>query len=119
MVKTYVGEGKTGEFTVAGSAVVSGQGHLDGSRFGIVANDAAIGATGVKELVGEFDGVACLGTDVISGPGIPLYWDDGNSRLTITSATGLFLVGHSTAAKGSGPAVCGVRLDGATRLAVV
>lgn len=116
MVTTYLQRGDAVDFTVAGSAVSSGDPHLDGVRFGIVIADAAVGEVATKQTVGVFDGLPILGTDVVSGPGIPLYWDDGNSRLTITAAIGLVLVGYSMEAKGSGPTTIQARLDGAARL---
>lgn len=89
MTKKYVGPGEVIPFTVAGSAVTSGQGYVLGSIVGVIEGDAAVGATGQLRRLGVVT-MTKLGSDDITAAGTKVYWDDGNSRLTTTASTHMF-----------------------------
>ena len=85
MAKNYRGDTGRMHFT-AGSALSSGDPHvLNTDTFGVVEDDVASGDVGVLNTLGQYE-LTCLGTDVID-PGADLYWDAGNSRLTLTAST--------------------------------
>lgn len=84
---------------VAGSNITSGQVILIGTRIGVALAAIASGATGAVRVLGIFN-LNKLSTDVVT-VGAALYWDNGNSRLTLTSA-GNTLAGYATAAAGNG-----------------
>ena len=87
MAKNYRQKGDVLSFT-AGAALASGQGLILHDQFGVVAGAAAIGADAELFVEGVFE-LDCLGTDTIS-TGMDLYWDNGNSRLTLASAGNRF-----------------------------
>lgn len=98
MTTKYVMSGDVIDY-VAGSAVTSGQVLLIGTRIGVALAAIASGATGAVRMLGIFT-IAKLSTDVVAA-GALLYWDNANSRLTVTSA-GNTLAGYATAAAGNG-----------------
>ena len=108
MAKNYVQPGKVMEFT-AGAAISSGAGVLIGDRFGVANGDVASGAKGEAAVEGVFN-VTKLATDVVA-EGVALYWDAGNSRLTITPSTHK-LAGYAFAAAGNGVATVDIKLNG-------
>lgn len=108
MAKNYVSDGRYVTVTAV-AAVSSGDGVLIGNLFGVAQKDAAIGEDFVIDTKGIYD-LPCLSTDDIS-VGEALYWDDGNSRLTVT-ATANYFVGVGADASGSGDATVQLRLNG-------
>lgn len=98
MTTKYVMSGGVIDY-VAGSAVTSGQVLLIGVRVGVALAAIASGATGAVRMLGIFT-IAKLSTDVVT-VGAALYWDNTNSRMTLTSA-GNTLAGFATAAAGNG-----------------
>lgn len=107
-MKNYVKPGEVMSLT-APYAVTSGAGLLVGSIFGVATMDAANGAAVEAQVVGVFD-INKLGTDVVA-QGAPLYWDDTNKRLTVTSTSNT-LVGVAEAAAGNGVTEVRTRLNG-------
>ena len=98
MTTKYVMSGDVIDY-VAGSAVTSGQVLLIGGRVGVALAAIASGATGAVRMLGIFT-IAKLSSDVVT-VGAALYWDNTNSRMTLTSA-GNTLAGLATAAAGNG-----------------
>lgn len=98
MTTKYVMSGGVIDY-VAGSAVTSGQVLLIGVRVGVALAAIASGATGAVRMLGIFT-IAKLSSDVVT-VGAALYWDNTNSRMTLTSA-GNTLAGFATAAAGNG-----------------
>lgn len=90
--------------------VSSGAGVKVGSLFGVAAGDALTGAEVEISPRGVYE-LPVLGTDDV-GVGDKLYWDDGNSRLTLTASTHL-LVGVATAVSGVGITTVNCYLTGA------
>lgn len=98
MTTKYKASGKIIDY-VAGANIVSGQPVLVGARLGVALTDIANGATGSVQMAGVFE-INKLATDVVA-QGAALYWDNVNSRLTVTAA-GNTLAGHAHAAAGNG-----------------
>lgn len=91
-------------------AVSAGGGALIGTNiFGVAITDLASGAVGEFMLRGVFD-LTTLGTDTPS-VGTIAYWDNSNKRVTTTSTSNT-KIGVFVEAKGSGPTVGRVRLNG-------
>jgi len=93
-------------------ALVSGQGALVGSLFGIASADAANGAEVQLARMGIFD-IAALNTDT-GAVGVKVYWDNTNKRITTTVGSNT-LVGVLAGAKANGDTTARVLLDGAIR----
>ena len=109
-MKNYVQIGDT--VTLAAPyAVLSGQGALVGSFFGVASSDVANGADGEFAVDGVFD-LAVLSTDVVT-QGQKIYWDNTNKRCTST-ASGNSLIGGALTAKASGVSLVRVRLNEVT-----
>lgn len=98
MTTKYVMSGDVIDYP-AGSAVSSGQILLIGSRIGVAMTAIAAGAIGAVRMEGVFT-VAKLTTDVVA-QGDLLYWDAGNTRLTITASTHK-VAGYAFKAAGNG-----------------
>jgi predicted RecA/RadA family phage recombinase len=103
-------KGTTLQFTAA-SAYTNGEEVQVGTMFGVVHEAAAIGEQVVVHIEGVFE-VTALSTDVWA-VGDQLYWDDGNSRWTDVSATGLIAAGKAAAAKAASATTALVRVDNA------
>lgn len=73
------------KFTAAGT-LVSGAIHVLGDTVGVLADNYVSGDLAVMGVVGTFGPVPCLATDVIT-EGLDLYWDVGNTRMTLTAST--------------------------------
>jgi predicted RecA/RadA family phage recombinase len=113
----YDSPGDIMELTAPSGGVSSGDVVKVGSIVGVVIADAAEGEAMQAAVKGIFDNLACLSSDDIS-QGDPLYWDDGNSRFTLTSASGLVLCGVAAADSGSGTATVKVKLPGVAPVVV-
>jgi len=109
-MKNYVQPGNTLTLT-APYAVISGDGLLVGSIFGVAAGDAASGATVEAALTGVFD-LTKIGSQAWT-VGAKVYWDDTNKRCT-TVATDNTLIGVAieAVAGGAGDTIGRVRLNG-------
>lgn len=75
---------------------------------GICANDGVSGDQGYLAVEGTFGPITCLGTDVI-GVGDDLWWDAGNSRLTLTASTHKY-AGKAASVSGSGTTTVDLKL---------
>jgi len=93
-------------------AVLSGQGVLVGSLFGVAAYNAAQGEFVEIKRVGVFE----IDADAAKAgaPGVKIYWDDAARRLTTTAAGGS-LIGALVKTKAAGEPVMRVLLDGVVR----
>lgn len=109
-MKNYVQPGNTLTLT-APYAVVSGDGLLVGSIFGVAAGDAESGATVEAALTGVFDLKKVASQAWAAGDKV--YWDNTNKEATKT-ATGNTLIGVATeaVAGGAGDVIGRVRLNG-------
>lgn len=106
-MKNFVQSGDTITAT-APYTLTGGQGAKVGTEcFGVACGDAASGASVELKTSGVYD-ITALSTDT-GTVGTPMYWDDGNRRLTTTSSTHL-KVGYLVAAKGSGDTTARIRL---------
>lgn len=94
-------------FTSA-AVLTAGQMAVVNDTFGIVAADLAIGDAGNLALEGTFGPLACLSTDVIA-VGADLYYDAGNTRLTLTKSTHKY-AGKAASVSGSGLATVDLRV---------
>lgn len=110
-MKNFVQEGEV-ITVIAPYAVVSGDGALVDSIFGVATTSAAKGASLELKREGVFN-LPALNTDVI-GLGAKLYWDAANKRLTVT-ANGNLLVGAAAGVKIAGAATIAALLDGVIR----
>ena len=110
-MKNYVQPGNTLTLT-APHDVISGDGLLVGSIFGVAAGDAENGATVEAALTGVFD-LTKVGSQAWA-VGDKVYWDDTNKRCT-TVATDNTLIGVAVeaVAGGAGDTTGRVRLNGA------
>lgn len=97
MAANYEQAGDTVQLT-APANVITGAGLKVGSIFGVVAASAANGTKVRVHRRGVFE-LPKLSTDVVT-EGLKMYWDDGNSRLTITASTHM-MVGHAVEAAGN------------------
>lgn len=97
---------------VAPYALLSGQGVLVGSLFGIAAYDAPIGGSVEIKPRGVFDVDA--DSTKTGAPGVKVYWDDTARRLT-TTASGNTLVGALVKTKSNGELTMRAVLDGVIR----
>ncbi|MBF0187083.1 MAG: DUF2190 family protein [Magnetococcales bacterium] len=109
-MKSWIQSGNTITATAPTGGLVSGEGVLIGSLFGVAVKDAAendpveICTTGVVDL-------PKLTADVVA-VGDLLYWDDANGQLTLTS-TDNTLVGVAVQAADGTVSLVRVRLNGA------
>ncbi|WP_312548175.1 DUF2190 family protein [Massilia sp.] len=97
---------------IAPALVLSGQGVLVGTLFGVAAGDALQGAPVEIAREGVFD-LTALGSDTAT-QGAKAYWDNTAKRITAT-ATSNTLVGAFAAAKTAADNTARVLLDGVIR----
>lgn len=95
------------------AAVASGAGVMVGSLFGVANGAALTGEPVTISRKGVFGSVPKV-TGTAFAIGDPLYWDDGNSRVTTTVGSNL-LVGVAVEIAATADTTCVVLLDGATR----
>lgn len=94
-----VNSGDTIEYTNSGSAIASGAAVVFGNRIGIAeAAIAATSGTGALKMKGRYTLTKLTADDVHAGDS--LFWDNGNSRLTLTG-TGNTFAGYAAAAAGT------------------
>lgn len=108
MADNFLQEGNVVEL-LAPADKLAGEGVQVGELFGVALSDALSGAAVQVKRTGVFS-ITKLTTDVVT-QGAPLYWDDGNDRLTITASTHK-LVGTARAAAGNGITVVECILSG-------
>ncbi len=108
-MKNYVQPGNTLTIPAVAAAVVSGQGLLVGSMFGVVSGDAAIGEDAELQLVGVFDLAKVAATAI--GQGVQVYWDDTAKNVTSVSTSNT-LIGVAAVAAATNDATIRVRLNG-------
>jgi len=94
---------------VAPYDLLSGQGSLVGSIFGVAGTDCLTGASGEFDVCGVFD-LKKKTTDT-PAQGAKAYWDDTAREVTTTS-TANTLIGAFTVAAGNGDTTVNVRLNG-------
>ncbi len=109
-MENYVQPGNTITLT-APYTVVSGDGLLVGSIFGVAAGSAVLGETVEASLVGVFDLKKVASQAWAAGDKV--YWDNTNKEATKT-ATANTLIGVATeaVAGGAGDLIGRVRLNG-------
>lgn len=107
MTTKFVQPGDVIDYT-AGSNIVAGQVVLIGARIGVALQDIANGKVGSVAMTGVFT-INKLSTDVVAA-GALLYWDNSNSRLTVTSS-GNTLAGYAVAAAGNGVATVNIKIN--------
>lgn len=107
MTTKFVQPGDVIDYT-AGANILSGQVVLIGARIGVALQDIANGKVGSMAMTGVFT-INKLSTDVVAA-GALLYWDNSNSRLTVTSS-GNTLAGYAVAAAGSGVATVNIKIN--------
>jgi len=95
---------------IAPYALVSGDGLLVGSIFGVATNAAASGAPVEAYVDDGVVALTCLSTDT-GGVGTKVYWDNTNKRLTTTVGSNS-LVGVLVVAKLAAETTATVRLNG-------
>lgn len=108
MAVLSVTEGLTLAVTNGATALVAGEVVVVGARVGITTEPVAANAAYTLRLAGVFSGVAKLTTDEVTD-GIALYWDAGNSRLTVTASTHN-LAGYAWGAAAAPAATCSIKL---------
>lgn len=107
-MKNFVQEGKSLDFVAPSGGVVAGTPLLSGVTLVVPATNAAEGETYSGAVEGVFS-VPAATSQTWSAPGVKLYWDDTNKRVT-TTATSNTPIGISAAAKASADAVGNVKL---------
>jgi predicted RecA/RadA family phage recombinase len=105
-MKNYIHAGAALAF-VAGATIVSGQGVLAGSFFGIATGDVANGASGTIQVEGVFSIAKATGVTFAANDRV--YWDDTAKKVT-TVSSGNRLIGVATAAAGSAVTTLDVKL---------
>lgn len=108
MTTKYIQPGDVLDYT-PGAAVVSGQVVLFGTKVGVALAAIAAASTGPLQVAGVFE-LNKLSTDVVA-VGAALYWDNTNSRLTVT-ASGNTYAGYAVAAAASGATAVRIKLNG-------
>lgn len=83
-MKNFIQPGEVMTYANAG-ARTSGQPTKIGALLGVAAGDYGAGVSGEYAISGVFEITKLTADDVPAGT--QLYWDDGNSRLTITAST--------------------------------
>jgi predicted RecA/RadA family phage recombinase len=106
-MKNLIQKGHTLSLT-APAAVVSGQGILVGSIFGVCTHDAASGDKMDVAVEGVFELPKAAGALT---EGVKMYWDNTAKNITTTSTSNT-LIGAAVAAAASGDATGFVRLNG-------
>lgn len=106
-MKNLIQTGEMMDYT-AGANIASGAVVLIGVRVGIATTDIANGAKGSLAMDGVYS-VAKLSTDVVAQC-VLLYWDNANSRMTVT-AGGNTLAGYAIEAAGNGVATVKIRIN--------
>lgn len=109
MATNYIQTGENLTLT-APAAVVSGDGVLVGSIFGVAQTAAAANADVAVAVMGVYE-LPKLSTDAVT-QGALIYWDNTNKRCTVT-ATGNTKIGAATAASAAGVTTVRVRLSAA------
>lgn len=97
-MKKYLGSGDRFNHTVTAS-ISSGEGLLIGHLFGVALSDGAIDDLVAFVRSGIVE-IAKLTSDDVS-KGDKLYWDPGNTRVTLTNSGALKCVGVATADAGT------------------
>lgn len=108
MAKNYVEEGEILPYTTGGAAVASGAVVLMGKRLAVALGDIPANSTGSVAVTGVW-AITKLATDVVN-QGDLLYWDSGNSRLTVTVGANT-LAGFAAAAAGNGVAAVNIKIN--------
>lgn len=107
-MKNYIKPGKMISF-VAAAAVLSGQGLLIGTLFGVVAADAAIGEGGEMAIHGVYSLPKATGASTGGAQGTAAYWDDTAKKVTAVSTSNT-LIGKFNATCANGDTTCEVIL---------
>ena len=94
-------------FTAAGT-LSAGDVLVLGDLVGVVANDCVSGDLNYLQVEGCFARIPKLSTDVVA-VGADLWWDAGNSRMTLTASTHKY-AGKAIAAAGNGVATVDIKL---------
>ena len=108
MAKNYIHEGDVLDYTAGGAALASGAVVLAGKRIGVVLRDIAANATGALSITGVWAIAKLAGDAVVIGD--LLYWDAGNSRLTVT-AGGNTLAGFAASSAGAGVTTVNIKIN--------
>jgi predicted RecA/RadA family phage recombinase len=105
----YIQEGRTVTLT-APYTVISGQGALVGSLFGIACENYTISAAGEFMIEGVFD--LTKGSGVTFTQGQKVYWDNSARNVVSADSGNSYLIGVAARAALSGDATARVRLNG-------
>lgn len=108
MTSKYIQPGDVIDYTPS-SNKTSGAGVLIGTRVGVCLADITANTSGPAQVVGVFK-LPKLSTDVVA-QGAALYWDNTNSRLTVTSAGNTY-AGYAFAAAANGDTTVNIKLNG-------
>jgi predicted RecA/RadA family phage recombinase len=111
-MKNYIRPGTRLPYTVAGTAIVSGEARLVGTLLGIATGAGAVGEV-VEMVVVEVYSIPAVTLDV-AAVGAKAYWDDAAKKITTTVGANT-LVGTFAKAKINTDTTAEVRLDGVTR----
>ena len=108
-MKTFIQNGDVITVTAPAGGIVSGNGIIVGSLFGIATCDALAGESVEIATTGVFD----LNKDAatVIGQADRVAWDD-TAREIVLPSVGLYPVGIATMAAGDGATAVRVRLDG-------
>jgi predicted RecA/RadA family phage recombinase len=106
-MKNYVKEGNVINFAHT-SAVTSGQPLKIGMFLAVALGAYGANVSGAYAIKGVYN-ITKLTTDVVTA-GALLYWDNGNSRLTLT-ATANMAAGRAMAAAGNGVTTVDIDLN--------
>ncbi len=102
-MNNYQKSGDVITLTAPSGGVVSGGVYKIEQLVVVAQADVAVGLPFEGVRIGQFSGLA-KETGVEWVEGSPLFWDDGNSRFTPTSASGLVLCATAAEAAASGDA---------------
>jgi predicted RecA/RadA family phage recombinase len=108
MARNYIQPGEVMDY-IAGGTISAGAVVVVGDRIGVALTDMVSGQMGALQMSGVFELPALASDDIV--PGAQLYWDAGNTRLTLTASTHK-KAGYAFAAAGVGVATCRVKLNG-------
>lgn len=106
-MKNFVASGDSVDYTVAGTAIVSGEPRLVGAFFGIAKNSGLVGELVPMQVTGIVT-IAKNATQALTF-GQAVYWDDTNKNVTTTVGSNK-LIGYATQAALAADTTAEIRL---------
>ncbi len=113
-MKNFIQNGDMISVTAPAGGIVSGQGIVVGSLFGVAAKAAAEGESVEIATVGVYELPKAPATVIAQGARVA--WDDAAKQVALPGV-GMHPIGAAVLAAGNGPTTVRVRLDGVATVA--